>query len=66
MGDKTKAPTKTPTKSTKRRAPTAVTLLIYLENYMRDEDIGVDMSLANVIDRLNDSIVTEAKQRILG
>lgn len=57
---KTKTNTKT---KAKRRIPTAVNLLIYLEDYMKEADIGADQSLSNVLIRLNESIVAEAKQR---
>ena len=61
--DTTKTTTKT---TTKRRVPTAVNLLIYLEDYIEAEDIGSDLSLSVVFDRLNNSILTEAKQRARG
>ena len=61
--DTAKTTTKT---TTKRRVPTAVNLLIYLEDYTEAEDIGSDLSLSVVFDRLNASILTEAKQRARG
>ncbi len=65
MGDKAKTKTTTKTK-TKRRTPTPVNLLVYLEDYIKAEDIGTDLSLSVVFDRLNSSILTEAKQRARG
>ena len=57
--DETKAPA-----ARKRRVPSAVNLLVYLENYLSESDIGKDQPIASVLDRLEDSIVAEAKSKI--
>lgn len=72
MSDKPKATVKT-VKTVKtatakaerqRRVPTAVNLLIYLEDYMTDTNITSDLPLSDVLVSLNESIVAEAKQRV--
>ncbi len=46
------------------RRPKAAQLLVYIEEYIAANDIGVDASLNNVISSLEASIVAEAKKAI--
>ena len=60
-----KGTAKTPATSRQRRSLSAVNLLIYLETYMKDQDIGGELPLKEVLDRLEKSIVTESKAKQL-
>lgn len=60
-----KATTKVTSNKTKQtRKPKAVTLLVYLTEYMADNDITADTKIDAVIMRLEGSIVEEAKAKM--